>query len=215
MPKLFTAEKSFGRGHRSKQHAVKSPSTCAAELGARRLNFLETKLGGAFIIDMQRLEDERGFFARSWCHREAAGHGLAPNWVQCNISFNKKKGTLRGMHYQVAPCAEAKLVRCTMGAIYDAIIDLRPESSTFKCWTAVELTADNRRMLYIPEGFAHGFLTLTDSTEVFYQMSEFYAPAHARGLRWDDQTFAIEWPLTPEVVSDQDRNYPDFQFENA
>jgi dTDP-4-dehydrorhamnose 3,5-epimerase len=198
-------------------HAVEGPSehTKGEGVGAQRLNFLETKLAGAFIIDVQRLEDERGFFARSWCHREAARYGLSRSWVQCNISFNKKKGTLRGMHYQLTPCAEAKLVRCTTGAIYDAIIDLRPESSTFKRWTAVELTADNRRMLYIPEGFAHGFLTLTDSAEVFYQMSEFYAPAHARGLRWDDPVFAIEWPLTPEVISDQDRNYPDFQFEKA
>ena len=198
-------------------HRVKSLSvhTRGANVGSGQLNFLETKLANAFIVDVQRLEDDRGFFARSWCQEEAAGYGLSPNWVQCNISFNKKKGTLRGMHYQLAPCAEAKLVRCTMGAIYDAIIDLRAESSTFRQWTAVELTAENRRMLYIPEGFAHGFLTLTDNAEVFYQMSEFYAPAHARGLRWNDPAFAIEWPLTPRVISEQDRNYPDFQFGKA
>jgi dTDP-4-dehydrorhamnose 3,5-epimerase len=175
------------------------------------MRFTPTQLKGAFIIDPQRLEDERGFFARSWCHKEASVYGLSPNWVQCNISFNKKEGTLRGMHYQARPCAEAKLVRCTMGAIYDVIIDLRSESATFKQWTAVALTAENRRMLYIPERFAHGFLTLADNTEVFYQMSEFYAPAHARGLRWNDPTFAIDWPGTPRVMSDQDRNYPDFR----
>jgi dTDP-4-dehydrorhamnose 3,5-epimerase len=130
--------------------------------------FTETKLQGAFRIDPERLEDERGFFARTWCQREFAAHGFSPSWVQCNISFNTQQGTLRGLHYQAAPYAEAKLVRCTMGAIYDVIIDLHPDSPTFKQWLAVELTADNRCMLYVPGGFAHGFLTLAPRTEVFY-----------------------------------------------
>ena len=173
--------------------------------------FTETKLKGAFIIEPERLEDERGFFARSWCEREAAAYDLHPKWVQCNISFNWQKATLRGMHYQSAPFAEAKLVRCTMGTIYDVFIDLRPCSSTFKQWVAVELSAANRRMVYIPEAFAHGFLTLDDNTEIFYQMSEFYAPAHARGVRWNDPYFNIEWPIEVRVISDQDRNYPDFR----
>jgi dTDP-4-dehydrorhamnose 3,5-epimerase len=173
--------------------------------------FTETKLKGAFIVEPERLEDERGFFARSWCQQEAAAYGLNPEWVQCNISFNKKKATLRGMHYQAAPSEEAKLVRCTMGAMYDVIIDLRPDSSTLKQWVAVDLSAVNRHMLYIPEGFAHGFLTLDNNTEIFYQMSEFYAPAHARGVRWNDPAFAIEWPIDVSVISEQDRSYPDFR----
>src|SRR5215813_11688140 len=143
------------------------------------MRFTQTKLQGAFIIDLERLEDERGFFARSWCDREAAAYSLHPKWVQCNISFNKHKATLRGMHYQLAPFEEAKLVRCTMGAIYDVIVDLRPNSATFRHWAPAELSAENRRMLYIPEGFAHGFLTLDDKTEIFYQMSAFYAPGYA------------------------------------
>jgi dTDP-4-dehydrorhamnose 3,5-epimerase len=175
------------------------------------MRFTETKLKGAFIIEPERLEDERGFFARSWCEREAAAYGLYPKWVQCNISFNKQKATLRGMHYQSAPFAEAKLIRCTMGAIYDVLIDLRPDSSTFKQWVAIELSAENRRMLYIPEGFAHGFLTLDDNTEIFYQMSQFHAPTHARGVRWNDPAFAIEWPFDVRVISDKDRHYPDFR----
>src|SRR5919199_3217742 len=146
--------------------------------------FTETKLKGAFLIEPEPRADERGFFARTWCQREFEAHGLRTRWVQCNISFNKKKGTLRGMHYQLAPYAEAKLVRCTRGAIYDVIIDLRYDSPTFKQWQALNLTADNRQMLFIPEGFAHGFQTLDDDTEVFYQMSEFYAPDCAKGVRW-------------------------------
>ena len=138
--------------------------------------FTETKLKGAYIIDLQRLEDERGFFARSFCRREFETHGLNPNVVQCNVSFNVKKGTMRGMHYQAKPFEEAKLVRCTMGSIYDVIVDLRPDSLTFKDFLGLQLTAHNKHSLYIPEGFAHGFLTLEDNTEVFYQMSEFFAP---------------------------------------
>jgi dTDP-4-dehydrorhamnose 3,5-epimerase len=174
------------------------------------MKFVETKLKGSFIIDPERLEDERGFFARSWCQQEAKQYGLEPQWLQCNISYNKSKGTMRGMHYQAAPFEEAKLVRCTMGAICDVIIDLRPDSVTFKKWTAVELSSENRRMFYIPGGFAHGFLTLQDNTEIFYQMSEFYAPAYARGVRWNDPAFGILWPTDIAVISDQDQNYPNF-----
>ena len=175
------------------------------------MKFIETKLKGAFVVELERLEDERGFFARSWCEREAAAYDLHPKWVQCNISFNKQKATLRGMHYQSAPFEEAKLVRCTMGAMYDVIIDLRPNSFTFRQWMAVELSAENRRMLFVPEGFAHGFLTLDDNSEIFYLMSAFYAPAHARGVRWNDPAFAIEWPMDVRVISDKDRNYADFR----
>ena len=166
--------------------------------------FTETKLTGAFIIDVDPHEDERGFFARSWCEDEFKQHGLNPRLVQCNISFNKKRGTLRGMHYQAAPFAEAKVVRCTMGAIYDVIIDLRPDSSTFKQWFAVELTAENRRALYVPEDFAHGFQTLTDNAEVFYQMAEFFHPECARGVKWNDPAFGILWPLKITLISPKD-----------
>jgi len=170
--------------------------------------FRETRLKGAFIIELERLEDERGFFARTFCVEEFRTYGIEFRVVQCSISFNRKKGTLRGMHYQIAPYAEAKLVRCTMGAIYDVIIDLRPDSPTFKQWVAMELTAENRQMLYIPEGFAHGFQTLVDNSEVFYQMSEFYHPESARGYRWDDSAFRITWPLPVSVISEKDRGYP-------
>jgi len=172
------------------------------------MKFIETRLKGAFIIEPERLEDERGFFARTFCHEEFEAHGLNHIFMQCNISYNKHKGTLRGMHYQVAPMAEAKLVRCTRGAIYDVIIDLRPESPTYCQWLAEELNAENSKMVYIPEGFAHGFQTLEDDTEVFYQMSEFYSPEHARGVRWDDLVFGIEWPeVENQVVSKKDSNY--------
>ena len=172
--------------------------------------FTETKLKGAFLIEPERLEDERGFFARSWCQREFEAHGLNPRLVQCSISFSKQKGTLRGMHYQLSPAEEPKLVRCTNGSIYDAIIDLRPESPTFKQYFGLTLTADNHKMLYVPESFAHGFLTLEDNSEVFYQMSEFYSAEHARGVRWNDPAFGIEWPLAPSTMSDRDRNCLDF-----
>ena len=173
--------------------------------------FAETKLKGSYIIEMEIITDERGFFARSWCQKEFEKYGLNYNLVQCNISYNKTKGTLRGMHYQVAPHEEAKLVRCTMGAIYDVIIDLRPDSSTFKQWIAVELTAQNRKMLYIPEDFAHGFQTLEDDTEVFYQMTEFYHPEYARGIRWDDPAFALEWPFSEKIMSERDKKYECYQ----
>jgi dTDP-4-dehydrorhamnose 3,5-epimerase len=175
------------------------------------LKFIETKLKGAYLIEPHFLEDERGFFARTFCKREFKSQGLNPNLVQCSTSFNKKKGTIRGMHYQVPPHAEAKLVRCTMGAIYDVILDLRPESSTFKKWLAVELTAENRNMVYISEGIAHGFLTLFDNTEVFYQMSEFYHPECARGVRWNDPAFGIEWPVPINAISTKDMSYPNWE----
>jgi len=170
--------------------------------------FTETYLKGAYLIDVERRNDERGFFGRSWCREEFEAHGLNPRLVQCNISFNEKRGTVRGMHYQADPYQEAKLVRCTMGALYDVIIDLRPDSATFTHWLAVDLTSENRRALYIPKGFAHGFQTLADDTEVFYQMSEFYHPEAARGLRWDDPAFDIEWPIKILVISEKDQSYP-------
>jgi dTDP-4-dehydrorhamnose 3,5-epimerase len=175
------------------------------------VRFIETKLKGAYIIEVEPIEDERGFFARSWCQKEFMEHDLNSNLVQCNISFNRKQGTLRGMHYQAKPHEEAKLVRCTMGAIYDVIVDIYPDSPTFKQWVAVELTAENRKMLYIPGGMAHGFQTLVDNTEVFYQMSEFYYPQSAKGVRWDAPIFNIDWPENDQlVISDKDRSYPDF-----
>ena len=175
------------------------------------MKFTETKLKGAYIIEPELIRDERGFFARSWCQKEFTERGLNPNLVQCNISFNLKKGTLRGMHYQAKPHEEAKLIRCTMGAIYDVILDIRPESPTFKQWVAVELTAENRKMLYIPEGMAHGFQTLVDNTEVFYQMSEFYHSDSATGVRWDDPIFRIIWSETsPMIISEKDKSYPNF-----
>jgi dTDP-4-dehydrorhamnose 3,5-epimerase len=172
--------------------------------------FTDTPLAGAYIIAPERLEDERGFFARTWCQREFEAHGLNWSLAQCNISYNKVKGTLRGMHFQAAPYQEAKLVRCTMGAIYDVIIDLRPESPTFVKHFGATLTPQTRTMLYIPEGFAHGFLTMADDTEVFYQMSEFYAPDYGRGVRWNDPAFDIEWPAEVAVISERDAGYADF-----
>jgi len=173
--------------------------------------FTETKLHGAYIIEPQPLQDERGFFARTFCQEGFKAHGLNFRVAQCNISFNEEKGTLRGMHYQVAPFAEAKLVRCTMGAIYDVIVDLQPDSPTFKQWFSAELTAENRRALYVPEDFAHGFQTLTDNAEVFYQMSEFYHPDCARSVRWDDPAFGIEWPkIHHRIISEIDQRHADF-----
>ena len=171
--------------------------------------FRETKLPGAFVIELEKREDDRGFFARTFCREEFSAHGLNPAVAQCNVSFNKRKGTLRGMHYQAPPFAEAKLVRCTSGAIFDVIIDLRESSATFRQHFAVELCAAGK-MLYIPEGFAHGFQTLLDDTEVFYQMSQPYAPECARGVRWNDPAFGIEWPSAERTILERDRNYPDF-----
>jgi dTDP-4-dehydrorhamnose 3,5-epimerase len=173
--------------------------------------FAETGLSGAYVVDPERHVDERGFFARSWCSREFEARGLNACIVQCNVSRNTMRGTLRGMHYQTPPHAEVKLVRCTKGAIYDVIVDLRQNSATYLSHFGIELTADNHRALYIPEGFAHGFLTLEDHSEVFYQMSAFYAPNAARGVRWNDPAFGIEWPQPVMVISSRDRDYPDFR----
>ena len=172
--------------------------------------FTETKLKGAFIIEMEKLEDERGFFARAWDKNIFKKNGLNPDLVQCDISFNKIKGTLRGMHYQIQPYEEPKLVRCTRGMIFDVIIDLRKSSKTLKKWLSFELSNNNYKMLYVPEGFAHGFQTLENNTEVFYQMSQFYNPDSARGVRWDDKAFNIKWPLKPTLISEKDQSYEDF-----
>ena len=175
--------------------------------------FQETALKGAFVIEVEFHTDERGGFGRSYCWREFQEHGLDPRVVQCNVSYNAKRGTLRGMHYQDVPHEEAKLIRCARGAMYDVIVDLRPASSTFRKWAAFELKAEpgkSSRMVYVPRGFAHGFLTLQDDTEVFYQMSEFFVPDAARGFRWNDPAFDIQWPEPVTVVSDRDRGYPDF-----
>lgn len=173
------------------------------------MNFIETKLAGAYIIELQPFVDERGSFMRSWCANEFAAHGLASSMVQANISSNRKRGTLRGMHYQHAPHAEAKLVRCTRGAVYDVALDLRPDSPTYRQWTAVELDANSLRMFYIPEGCAHGFMTLADDTELMYQVSAFYAPGTEGGVRYDDPAFGITWPLEVSVISEKDRAWPD------
>ena len=174
------------------------------------MKFIPTRIAGACLIEPELIQDERGFFARAWCKEEFIAQGLNPQFVQCSISFNVRKGTLRGMHYQAKPHEEAKLVRCTRGAIYDVIVDLRPASATFKQWVAVELTADNRKMLYVPEGIAHGFQTLEDQTEVFYQMSEFYHPESARGIRWDDPVFKISWRLQNPSLSLNDMTHSEF-----
>lgn len=175
--------------------------------------FIKTELEGAWLLDINKLEDKRGFFARSFCQHEFIDHGMNPQIAQCNVSYNIKKGTLRGMHFQANPFQEAKLVQCTQGAIYDVIIDLRPGSPTYKKHLGVELSAQEYRMLYIPEGFAHGFLTLEDHTNVFYLMSEFYAPEAARGFRWNDPAFDIAWPGKVEVISERDAAYPDFPMD--
>ena len=175
------------------------------------MTFLETRIKGVFEVHPELLVDERGFFARTWCQKECAAAGLNPAVVQCNVSFNARQGTLRGLHYQEAPHQEAKLVRCTRGALYDVAVDLRRDSPTFRQWTAANLTAENRHMLYIPEGCGHGFLTLEDDTEIFYQMSELYAPGFGRGARWNDPAFGIAWPRGIEAISERDRTYPDFQ----
>lgn len=170
--------------------------------------FLETPLQGAYVIELEKREDERGFFARSWCKEEFTAKGLDTRLVQCNVSFNKLKGTLRGLHYQIPPHAEVKLVRCTKGSLFDVIVDLRKDSPTFLKWVGIELTATNHRMLYIPKLFAHGFQTLEDNTEIFYQMSEFYEPAASKGLRWNDPRLGINWPAVGGVMSQKDQAYP-------
>jgi dTDP-4-dehydrorhamnose 3,5-epimerase len=175
--------------------------------------FRETGLRGAFLIEIELHSDERGSFGRSYCSQEFQDHGLEPLILQCSVSYSKKRGTLRGMHYQEAPLEEAKLIRCARGAMYDVIVDLRPESPTYGQWTSFELAAPPgkaSKMVYAPRGFAHGFLTLEDDTEVVYQMSAFYAPEAGRGFRWNDPAFGIVWPEPVRVISDRDRNYPDF-----
>jgi dTDP-4-dehydrorhamnose 3,5-epimerase len=174
-----------------------------------RVIFQPLPLAGAFTVELEPIADERGFFARSFCRDAFRKQGLAVDYPQCSISFNARRGTLRGMHWQAAPHAEAKLVRCTRGRLYDVIVDLRPESHSYCRWTGVELAAARRNALYVPEGFAHGFLTLEDETEVFYQISHEYRPEAARGVRWDDPAFGIRWPAAPAVVSERDRGYPD------
>ncbi len=170
--------------------------------------FTETKLKGAFVIEPEKLEDERGFFARTFCRKEFEGHGLNPNLVQCNISFNKRESTIRGMHYQVKPYGETKLVSCVGGAIYDIIIDLRPNSPTYCQWLAVELTSENFKLLYVPEGFAHGFLVLSEVADVVYKVTSEYSPQAERGIIWNDPQLAIEWSIEEPLLSIQDTRHP-------
>jgi dTDP-4-dehydrorhamnose 3,5-epimerase len=175
------------------------------------VRFTRTGLRDVVIIDLEPIEDARGFFARAWDEREFAENALETRIAQCNVSFNRRKGTLRGMHLQRPPYEEVKLIRCSRGSLFDVIIDIRPESASYKQWTGVELSARNRRMLYVPRGFAHGFQTLEDDTETFYMVSEFYVPGAEDGLRWNDPIFGIEWPLgEPSEISDKDRSWPDF-----
>ena len=175
------------------------------------MRLLETDLKGVHIIELDQREDERGFFARTFCKNVFEEHGLHSDVVQCNLSHNARRGTLRGMHYQAEPFAEAKLVQCVRGSLYDVIIDLRRDSETYCQWIGVELSAANGQMLYIPEGFAHGFQTLEDDTAVYYQMFQFYAPHFARGVRWDDPAFGIKWPIKSPIISDKDRHLPDHE----
>lgn len=173
--------------------------------------FLATKLPGVHEIHIEAKRDERGFFARTCCQTEFEAQGLSAKFVQCSVSFSTRKGTLRGVHYQIAPYEEAKLIRCTRGSVYDVIVDLRSSSPTFKHWIAVVLKADDRNMIYVPEGCAHGFLTLEDETEVYYEISQFWNAEAARGVRWNDPAFQIQWPASVEVISERDRTYPDFR----
>ena len=170
--------------------------------------FKETTLPGAYIIEPEKINDHRGFFTRVWCKRELEQHGLKSDLAQSNVGFSYRKGTLRGLHFQKLPHAEVKIVRCTRGAIFDVIVDIRPESPAYKCWFGVELSEDNSRMIYVPEGFAQGYITLVDNTEMNYHTSEMFSPQAASGVRYDDPAFGIEWPLVPTVISEQDRNWP-------
>ena len=179
------------------------------------MTFRETVIEGVWVVEPERYEDERGFFARTWDLEEFGRRGLGGRLVQCSISFNRRRGTLRGMHYQSAPHEEAKLVRCTSGSIFDVAVDLRTESTTFRRWVGIELSAENRLAMYVPEGCAHGFLTLTDDSEVAYQISEFHAPDAARGVRWDDPAIGIEWPGEVLVINDRDSSYPDLEAKAA
>jgi dTDP-4-dehydrorhamnose 3,5-epimerase len=175
------------------------------------VKFTPLKIPGAFLVEGERKEDERGFFARTFCREEFARRGVDFSVAQCSVSFNRENHTLRGMHVQVSPRPETKLVRCTAGRVWDCILDLRPGSPAYKQWVAEELSADNRRALLIPENCAHGFLSLTPNTELFYMMSAPFSPEHARGMRWNDPAFGIAWPVAPVVLSDKDRDLPDFK----
>lgn len=180
------------------------------------MKFTATRLNGAYVVEIEPIEDNRGFFSRTWCQREFEAHKLASEFVQTNITYSPCKGTVRGFHYQIAPHKEVKLVRCVRGAIYDVIIDLRPDSPTFGQWLSSELTAENRKMLYIPGGFAHGYQTIVDDTEVFYQVAQFWAPDFERGIRWNDPVFAVTWPITNGVIlSDKDKAWPDFRLKEG
>ncbi len=174
------------------------------------MTLTKTPLAGVYVIELEKHGDDRGFFARVFCANEFRGLGLATNFVQVNNSLSATRGTLRGMHYQLSPKAETKVVRCIHGALWDVVLDLREGSPTFGRWFGAELSAENRRMMYVPKGFAHGFITLTDAAEAFYFVDEFYAPRHERGILWNDPTFKIEWPIEPAVISDKDRNHPRF-----
>lgn len=174
------------------------------------MNFTQSRIPGAWIIDITRIHDHRGFFAMTWLPDELRRHGIDPTLAQCNLAFNHRRGTLRGMHFQRAPHAQAKIIRATRGALLDVIVDLRPESPTFKQWDAVELTADNHRMFYMPEGVAHGYLTFTDDVEAYYHASTPWKPEAEDGVRWNDPAFGIDWPFTPVVISEKDANWPDF-----
>jgi dTDP-4-dehydrorhamnose 3,5-epimerase len=173
------------------------------------VKFIETGLPGAWVVEPEHVADERGFFARTWCRREFEARGLDTRLAQCNVSFNRRKGTLRGLHWQVPPHEEIKLVRCTMGAVFDVVVDVRRGSPSFARWFGIELSAENRKAIYIPGGFAHGFQSLTANTEVFYQMSEFYEPTAACGARWNDPRIGIEWPLADPIVSERDQALPE------
>ena len=172
--------------------------------------FTETKLKGAFVVEIKKLEDERGFFGRAWCQQEFEAHGIKTKICQINTSFTKKKGTIRGMHFQVDPFQEAKFIRCTRGKIFDVMIDLRPDSSTFLQWVGNELSEDNYKMAYVPENFAHGFVSLVDNCEVYYPVSQFYTPGAERGMRWNDPVINIKWPIDIINISDKDKSHPDF-----
>lgn len=173
--------------------------------------FTETGLENACIVELEKKEDHRGFFARSWDKNEFAKHNLNSNLVQCNISFSKKRGTLRGMHYQAKPFEESKLIRCTKGKIFDVIIDLRPTSKTFTKWFGIELTEENHKMLFVPEGFAHGYQSLVDNTEIVYQVSEFYTPSSELGVHWNDPVFNIKWPVNEKIVTEKDDSWKPFE----
>ncbi len=172
------------------------------------MKFTSTAISGTFLVDIEPIEDERGFFARTWCARDFDAAGLSPNCVQRSVSFNRKRGTLRGLHFQSSPHEEDKFVQVTRGSVFDVVVDLRPESSSFGRWEAFELSAFNRRSLYVPGGVGHGFQTLEDDTEVIYQMSEYYYPELSRGVRWDDPALAIPWPIARVIVSDRDQALP-------